>query len=127
MNEDILADVLRFFAHRDSEYALYQMLEERILVHFPVERIRVQKTQIVFWARHPFVIVSLRRAGGWPKHCITLTLGLDHLLDSPRIAQAVEPYPNRWTHHVPISSPEQIDAELLGWIEESFQFAQTKR
>ncbi len=120
-------EILRFFENRDVEYTLYRLLEEKILAQFPVSRICVQKTQISFWARHPFAIVSLRRAGGWPRHCITLTFGLDYRLDSPRIAQSVEPYPNRWTHHVPISSPEQLDAELLGWIEESFRFTESKR
>ena len=127
MREEIFSDILSFFEGRSLEYALYQLLEEKILAQFPVERIRVQKTQISFWTRHPFAIVSLRRGSGWPKHCITLTFGLDYQLDSPRIAQSVEPYPNRWTHHVPISSPEQIDGELLGWLDESFQFTESKR
>lgn len=127
MREEIVSDILSFFEGKSLEFSLYQLLEEKILSQFPVERIRVQKTQISFWARHPFAIVSLRPSSGWPEHCITLTFGLDYRLDSPRIAQSVEPYPNRWTHHVPISTPEQIDTELLWWIGESFQFAQSKQ
>lgn len=128
MQEDeILADILRFFENRDVEYMLYRLLEEKILAQFPVERIRVQKTQIAFWARHPFAIVSLRRVSGWPEHCIVVTFGLAYHLSSPRIAVATEPYPNRWTHHVVVSEPSQIHAELLGWIEEAFQFSESKR
>ena len=125
--EEMLADILRFFENRDVEYTLYRMLEDKILPRFPVERIRVQKTQIAFWARHPFAIVSLRRASGWPEHCIVVTFGLEYHLSSPRIAAATEPYPNRWTHHVVVSEPAQINAELLSWIEEAFQFSESKR
>ncbi|HIR52898.1 MAG TPA: hypothetical protein IAB39_05815 [Candidatus Onthovicinus excrementipullorum] len=103
------ADILRFFENKGIEYTLYRLLEEKILTQFPVERIRVQKTQIAFWARHPFTIVSLRRASGWPEHCIVVTFGLAYRLNSPRIAVATEPYPNRWTHHVVVSEPAQIN------------------
>ena len=47
--------------------------------------------------------------------------------ESPRIAVATEPYPNRLTHHVLAVSPEDIDGELMAWIEESHQFSLTKR
>lgn len=40
---------------------------------------------------------------------------------------AVEPYPNRWTHHVLISAPEEIDDELMGWIKEASIFSEGKR
>lgn len=125
--DEVLADVLRFFENREPELALYRRLEAEICARFPVQRIRVQQTQIAFWASHPFAIVSLRRARGWPDHCITVTFGLDHRLDSARIAQVVEPYPNRWTHHVAVSRPEQIDDELLGWIGEAHRFSESKR
>ena len=48
-------------------------------------------------------------------------------MESPRVAVAVEPYPNRWTHHVLISKAEQIDGELLGWLREAHTFAESKR
>ena len=45
---------------------------------------------------------------------------------SPRIAVAVEPYPNRWTHHVVVSQPEEIDGKLLDWLSQAYQFCQIK-
>ena len=45
--------------------------------------------------------------------------------DCLRVAQTVEPYPNRWTHQVIRSSAEELDHERMGWITESF--AQSKR
>ena len=55
-----------------------------------------------------------------------MTFGLARRLDDPRIAQAVEPYPNRWTHHVLVQTPEEVDETLLRWIDEAYWFAQSK-
>ena len=48
-------------------------------------------------------------------------------MDSPRIDVATEPYPNRWTHHVMVGSVDEIDEELMGWIEDAADFAANKR
>ena len=48
------------------------------------------------------------------------------LFRSPRIAVATEPYPGRWTHHIVVSSLEEIDDELMGWIKEAAAFAAAK-
>ena len=45
----------------------------------------------------------------------------------PRIAVATEPYPNRWTHHVVVARPEDVDGELLGWLEAAWTFSEHKR
>jgi len=45
---------------------------------------------------------------------------------SAGIDVATEPYPNRWTHHVMIGAEDEIDGELLSWIEEAAAFAAYK-
>jgi len=45
---------------------------------------------------------------------------------SGRIAQASEPYPMRWTHHVLIKDESQINAEIMGWLNEAREFAMNK-
>lgn len=55
-----------------------------------------------------------------------MSFGLPYQKVSPRIAQSVEAYPNRWTHHVIVERAEEIDAELLGWIGEAYQFSIVK-
>ena len=40
-----------------------------------------------------------------------MSFGLAYHKESPRIAVAVEPYPQRWTHHVIVTAPEDIDDE----------------
>ena len=123
------SDVLFFFDGRPLELAMYQTLFRSLEKAFPEASVRVQKTQISFYGRHLFAAVSLpvRRRKGWPEHCIVVTIGLSHRLESPRIAVAVEPYPNRWTHHVLVSGEEQIDGELLDWLKEAWAFSENKR
>ena len=123
------SDVLFFFDGRPLELAMYQTLFRSLETAFPEASVRVQKTQISFYGRHLFAAVSLpvRRRKGWPEHCIVVTIGLSHRLESPRIAVAVEPYPNRWTHRVLVSGEEQIDGELLDWLKEAWAFSENKR
>lgn len=121
-------DVLRYFSGRPLELSLYEELYQRMDITFPQALVKVQKSQISFYNRHLFAAASLpvRRKKDWPEHCILVTFGLSYRLDSPRIAVAVEPYPNRWTHHVVISEPEQVDQELMGWLEEAYTFSAIK-
>ena len=56
-----------------------------------------------------------------------ITFGLGCRAESMRIDVASEPYPNRWTHHVLISDPEEIDEELMGWVKEAAAFSARKR
>lgn len=122
-------DVLAFFDGKPEELALYQALFRRMDGAFPEGSVKVQKSQISFYGRHLFGAASLpvRRKKNWPEHCIVVTIGLSYRLDSPRVAVAVEPYPNRWTHHVLVSREDEIDGELLGWLREAYEFSQSKR
>ena len=95
---------------------------------FPEARVKVQKSQISFYGKHLFAMVSIpvRRKKGWPEHCLLLSFGLGRREESPRIAVAVEPYPGRWTHHVVLSQPEELDGQLLSWLREAWDFSQAK-
>ena len=127
--EHYTSDILFFFDGKPLELALYEALFRHLEVEFPDASVRVQKSQISFYGRHLFSAASLpvRRKKSWPEHCIVLTVGLSHRLDSPRVAVATEPYPGRWTHHILLSDETQIDGELLGWLRESWEFAESKR
>ena len=123
------SDILFFFDGRPLELALYQALFRRMEPEFSGASVKVQKSQISFCGRHLFGAASLpvRRKKGWPEHCLVVTFGLPYRLDSPRIAAAAEPYPNRWTHHVLVSGEGEIDGELLGWLREAWAFSESKR
>ena len=62
------------------------------------------------------VSIPVRRKKGWPEHCLLISFGLGRQVADPRIAVAAEPYPGRWTHHVVLSRPEELDETLLAWL-----------
>lgn len=123
-----LSDVGIYFSGHPMELALYETLYQAMDAAFPDARVKVQKSQISFYGRHLFAAASLpvRRKKDWPEHCLLVTFGLGERVEDPRIAVAVEPYPNRWTHHVVVSDPEQVDGQLLGWLKDAWLFSEEK-
>lgn len=122
------ADELQYFDPMPQMRLLYVALRERLENMYPDMTLKVTKTQISFRNRHVFAMASLpfRKIKGWPKEYLLISFGLNYQKQSPRIAQSVEPYPGRWTHHVPIQSVEEIDDELMSWIDEAYQFSMIK-
>lgn len=123
-------DTLFFFDKHPDALPLYELFEQKLLSELGSADIKVQKTQISFFNKHNFAFVSflpVRKAKERPQTYIVITFGLGHRVESPRIDAATEPYPNRWTHHVLISEPEEIDEELMGWVEEAAAFSAAKR
>ena len=123
------ADTLMFFDQHMDVLPLYQAFEELLFDSFPVVNKRVQKTQITFSNRHVFACVSfarVKRKTELPMRFIVITLGLPAPLDSERVAVKTEPYPGRWTHHIVVNKPEELDEELLSWVREAYDFAAVK-
>ena len=122
-------DVLFFFGDRVDALPIYERLENAILTRIPDVKIKAAKTQITVANRRGFAFVSFnpcRRAKDRPAVWMTVTFGLGCRKESPRIDAATEPYPGRWTHHVMVGTPDEIDEELLGWILEAAAFSDTK-
>ena len=126
--EQYPSDLLFFFKGRSFELSLYEQLFSMMEDAFPICRVKVQKSQISFYCPRLFAAASLpvRRKKGWPERCLSVTFGLSHRDPSPRIAVATEPYPGRWTHHVLLSRSEDVDGQLLSWLQEAYRFARTK-
>ncbi len=123
------SNILFFFDKHPDALPLYETLEKKILDEIENVQIKVQKTQISFYNRHLFACVSFMRVRpkkDCPDSYIVLTFGLNHKRESPRIDIVSEPYPNRFTHHLLISAPEEIDEELMGWIREAAEFSERK-
>ena len=123
-------DTLLFFDGHQAALPAYRALENWLYNAFPVVNKRVQKTQITFTNRHVFACVSfarVKRKAELPEGYLVITLGLPAPLDSERVAVKTEPYPGRWTTHIVVSKPEELDGELLSWIREAYVFAEAKR
>ena len=124
-------DTMAFFEAQKHPEALplYEALKGRILAEVDGVRIKVQKSQITFYNRRLFACASfarVRRKAELPPCWLVVTVGLARRLDSPRVAVATEPYPGRWTHHIVISDPAEVDDELMGWVREAAAFAAAK-
>ena len=117
-------DVLFFFDGKPEALALYQELCRRMDGAFPEASVKVQKSQISFYSPRLFAMASLPRRKRDPG--LVVSFGLGRREPSPRIAVAVEPYPGRWTHHVPVTGEDQLDGELLGWLREARDFCRMK-
>ena len=123
-------DELMFFNEHPAALPLYETFIGRLLAEIDNVTIKVQKTQISFSNKYNFAFVSflpVRKAKERPKIYITISFGLRYRKESPRIDAASEPYPNRWTHHMLISSADEIDNELMEWIKEAAAFSAGKR
>ena len=122
--EHCTADAGMFFDGHPAELALYEALFRRMDGAFPEGTVKVQKSQISFYGRHLFAAASLPvrrrkgRAEKWPGGLTLRRTGG---------AAASEPYPGRWTHHVLVTEADQIDEELMGWLREAWNFAESKR
>ena len=123
------SDILFFFGEHMDALPIYERLEKRILTQIPDVKIKVAKTQITFANKRGFAFVSFnpcRRTKDRPAVWMTVTFGLGYRKESPRIDVATEAYPSRWTHHVMVGSVDEIDEELLGWIQEAADFSAAK-
>ena len=125
MNEDLVS----FFSKHPSALPLYEKLEKELRRLVPNLQIRCGATQISFYCPRMFGCVSflpVRKQRDLPDPYLTVTFGLDQPVSNLRIAAKTEPYPNRWTHHLIICRPEEIDDELLGWMKQAALFAASK-
>ena len=124
------SEELLFFNEMPDALPIYEAFRNRVTEEIPDVRIDVKKTQISFSNKRMFACVSFikaRRAKDRPSPYLVVTFGLVHQAQSPRIDVATEAYPNRWTHHVTVGPPEEIDDELMAWVREAAEFSASKR
>jgi hypothetical protein len=118
----------RFFALRPEVLPLFAAIEKLIKSLGTVE-MNITKSQISFGTRYKFAWLWLPR--DWDKrhseNCLVLTFGLNHHLEDERIVQAVNPYPNRWTHHIIIRDTADLDQAVLKWLREAYDFSKNHR
>lgn len=121
---ELPAEEALFFAGKPEELVLYDAFRRRLLSEVGEARVKVSKTQITFSGKYGFAFVSHPRRK--KDTGLLISFGLSHRQESDRIQNASEPYPGRWTHHVPLRRQSEIDEELMGWLREACWFANTK-
>ena len=139
------AEVLAFLGGAPGPISLFEAWEEAVLA-CGESTMKVSKTQISWGNPLQFAVLSqprraaqrrtgallatlglVRRKKDWPRECLVVTVGLDRPLNSPRSAVSVEPYPGRWTHHLLLTAPEDVDGLLAAWLAEAYRFAREKQ
>jgi hypothetical protein len=111
----------RFFGELHESRQIFDALAEAVKAIGP-SSVRVTKSQVAFWRNHPF-------AWAWmPEKYLkretaplVLTVGLRRRDPSPRWKEVVEPKPGRFTHHLELSSVNEVDGEVAAWLKEAWE------
>lgn len=120
---------LLFFEQQPEALPLYEAFADAVIRQYPDTKVKVQKSQISFSNRYMFACVSFARVKKkkeLPDPYLVVTLGMSYPLESSRVAVKTEPYPGRWTTHIVLGDEKEVDGELLKWVAEAYDFANTK-
>ncbi len=123
------AATLLFFEQQPEALPLYEAFADAVIRQYPDTKVKVQKSQISFSNRYMFACVSFARVKKkkeLPDPYLAVTLGMSYPLESSRVAVKTEPYPGRWTTHIVLGDEKEVDGELLKWVAEAYDFANTK-
>jgi hypothetical protein len=76
-----------------------------------------KKTSIHLLNRTAFAGVATR------KSAVNLTIKGDHKLSSTRISKTEKVSTNRFHHEVKLTSPAEVDGELVGWLKAAYELS----
>ena len=57
------------------------------------------------------------------KGALILNLRTEGPIDSPRVVKREQVSRNRWHNEITLSSPGEVDAELIGWLRQAYALA----
>jgi hypothetical protein len=108
-----------YFAGNEESCLLFDCLREMVESLGPVEML-VQQSQIAFCRNRAFAYAWMPgkylHGRGAP---LVLTIGFRRRDMSPRWKKVVEAAPGRFTHHLEIHSPNDIDNQVCEWLQEA--------
>lgn len=81
---------------------------------FGLIKIEPKKASIHLSNKFSFTGVFVR------KNCLNLEIHLNHKIKSKRFIKAEQGSANRYHHTLTISTPSEIDEELIGWLKEAY-------
>ncbi len=115
--------VAKLFKGRPASLRLFRVVRSYITSLGPV-RIEAGKTQVSFGADRNFAWVWLPQMYSKKRPETSITLTFDTIgkrIRDRRIAEAVIPRPGRWTHHIVIEKPSDVDGTVKKWLNEAYQ------
>jgi hypothetical protein len=112
-----------FFAGYKDSRPIFEALREAIEELGPAE-MRVTKSQVAFYRQTAFAWAWVPDRYLHGKHApLVLTLSFRYRDSSPRWKEIVEPKPGRFTHHLELRGPADIDGEVCGWLRAAWEAA----
>lgn len=117
-----------FFRGRDKARELFDALRTVIDSIGPTQ-VHVSKSQIAFATRHNVAVVWTPDRYLNPKRNapLVLTVSLRRRDPSPRWKEITPVGSGRYTHHLELHAPEEIDDEVRGWLAEAWMLAEGAR
>jgi hypothetical protein len=98
---------------------------ERLSAHFgEAAQVRVARTQVTFARRRGFAFLwSPQRWQGGRAAPLVLTLALREPDHSQRWKEVYQVRPELWNHHLEIRAADEIDHEVLHWLNRAWEQA----
>ena len=115
--------VERFFGDDPVARRLYERVRA-VVEQLGDTEVRVGRSQISFRRRRPYAAVWIpgRYLGGGVAPLV-LTVYLPARDASPRWKEVVEPAAGRFTHHLELRRPDDVDDEVAGWLRRAWEAA----
>jgi hypothetical protein len=109
-----------FFLGYERSRPLFDAVRSMLDAIGPTD-LRVSRSQIAFWRRKAAarVWIPARYLGG-DSALLVLTLGFRSRDASPRWKEIAEPAPGRFTHHLELYSPADLDEEVRSWLQKAW-------
>ena len=115
--------VSEFFEGRPDSREFFETVHEAINACGPAT-VDVSKSQVAFRRRRRFAAAWVPDRYLHGQHApLVLTLFLPHHEQSSRWKEVVEPVPGRFTHHLELAGPEEVDAEVARLLELAWKAA----
>lgn len=115
--------VQKFFSDKPIQLHLFGLIHQYLHSLGNIE-VKVTKSQIAFSNKRQFAWIWLPMT--WdkkrPKDCVVLSFSSGKKIIHPNIVQIVEPYPNRFMHHVIVEKKSDINNYVKKWLKESYDF-----
>lgn len=112
-----------YFAGNEDGLRIFQAIQ-RAMADLGEVEMRLSKSQIGFRRAHPFAAVwtpGQYLSGERPP--LVLTVFLRRRDRSGRWKEVVEPRPGRFTHHLELAAPSDVDGDVRTWLAEAWREA----
>lgn len=112
-----------FFKGHPFALKVFKKVKAALESFGPVQ-VRTTKSQVAFRRERGFAYLwlpgqHLRN----PQAEVVLTIDLDHKVESARFKEVAHPSGKHWIHHLELQDLDDIDDEVLGWLNEASEAA----